>query len=160
MKVNDSGCIQNSEKDFIGALCKGFNWQAIHEVFKERYNLRLLKAEENRQGDIVLFNEQIAYKLGFNATVPLSIFFDRQGNYLALTPADEDSQESDAKSAGLFQYAAPEPIQDDAEQITAYDLLPFEDFETLVVDASLDPEENISQMADRIAAMIADINTG
>lgn len=158
MKVNDSGCIRSSEKDFISSLCKGFDWQAIREVFKERYNLKLIKAVENREGDIVLFNEQIAYKLGFNATVPLSIVFDRAGNYLALTPADENAPDSEADNSGLFQQAAPDPVPDEQDQITAYDLLPFEDFEEAASDASLEPEENISQMADRIASMITDIN--
>lgn len=160
MKVNSSDCIRNSEKRFIGELCRGFDWRTIRKIFKQRYNLNMLKAVGTRRGDIVVVDRQVAYKLDFKAMVPLSIVFDRKGNHLALTPAGE--MPADGKSVAPADNVGGDVAAESRqgrEEITAYDLLPFDNGEgSAVVDPGFDPEKNISVMADKIASMISEIN--
>ncbi len=160
MKVNSSNCIKNSEKHFISELCKGFDWSTIRKIFKQRYHLDMLKAIGTRQGDIVVVDKQVAYKLDIKAMVPLSIVFDRRGNHLALTPAGEMSADSEKKTSSHdFKSDIAAESQKGREEITAYDLLPFENSEgSAAVDPNLDPKKNISQMANKIASMISEIN--
>ena len=160
MKVTNSDCIIKSEKRFISELRRGFDLRSIRKIFKQRYNLNILKAIVTRQGDIIVFNKQVAYKLYFKAMVPLSIVFDRKGNHLALAPVDETDTDSE-KSApeNSFSNEAVEEPQTGMEEITAYDLLPGEENdEPVVTDSNVDPKKNISQMANKIELMIAEIN--
>jgi len=160
VRVNSSDCIKNSEKNLIGELCKGFDWRAIRKIFKQRYRLNMLKAIGTRHGDIVVFNEQVAYKLDFKAMVPLSIVFDRKGNHLALTPAGEMPSGSKKRaSADNFSEDVVAGSQNGREEITAYDLLPLENSKgPAIAGPGIDPKKNISQMANKIAVMISEIN--
>lgn len=160
MKVTNSDCIKKSEKRFISELRRGFDLRTIRKIFKQRYNLNILKAIVTRQGDIIVFNKQVAYKLYFKAMVPLSIIFDRKGNHLALTPVGETDTGSEKSTPenNFSSNAVAEP-QTGMEEITAYDLLPLEENdEPVVTDPNVDPKKNISQMANKIESMISEIN--
>jgi len=116
------------------------------------------KTKKKSKSKILGYNS--TYKLDFKAMVPLSIFFDREGNHLALTPAGEIHADSGRKASSDNSIGnISEESQKGREEITAYDLLPVENGEeSTAVDPSLDPKKNISQMANKIALMISEIN--
>ena len=68
MKVTDSDAIKNSEKDLIDAIAGELDWEAIEHLFQEKHNLILEDELEYKKGDIVIHNNQIAYKLDFDIT--------------------------------------------------------------------------------------------
>ncbi|RJR42711.1 MAG: hypothetical protein C4576_15655 [Desulfobacteraceae bacterium] len=84
MKITSLDVIRNGERDLMDAITADLDWSAVERIFKERHNLRLEEDIEYKRGDIVVHNEQIAYRLDFVAKVTLSVLLDRDGNNLAV----------------------------------------------------------------------------
>ena len=85
MKIADSESIKNGERDLINAITCDIDRGNIEEIFKDKFNLGIRDHLEYKQGDIVVHDNQIAYKLDFEAKVAVSVLCDRSGNYLSLT---------------------------------------------------------------------------
>lgn len=140
MKITDTGLIQNSEKELIDAITGDLNWDVIEQLFKEKYNLGLQDDVEYKKGDIVVYNDQIAYKLDFEVKVTLSVLFDRKGECLEVAALDAGSELS-----GLEEVS---PVLSDSP-------VPGNAAEDTLTDSA---GENVSRMASQIADMITDIN--
>ena len=89
MKITDPGVIKGGESELIDAITADMDWGAIGNVFLEKHKLGIDDDVEYKKGDIVIHENQIAYKLDFDVKVNLSILLDREGNYLSLS-SDHD----------------------------------------------------------------------
>ena len=115
MKITNAEVIRSGEQDLIDAITADLDWGAIEEIFLKEHNLGIEEDIEYKKGDIVAFEDQIAYKLEFEVKVNLSVLLDRNGDYISVTisgkqdngesPADEKLHE-DMDSSG-----------DDAEEL-------------------------------------------
>ena len=83
MKLADSQVIKAGEKGLINNIIDDLDWDVIKNMFREKINLQIQDDVEYRQGDIVVYDNQIAYQLDFNVKATLSVLFDRAGNHLA-----------------------------------------------------------------------------
>jgi uncharacterized phosphosugar-binding protein len=82
VKITDSEVIKNSEKELIDAITGDLDWEIIEQVFKKKHNLSLEDDVEYKDGDLVIYNNMIAYKLNFDVRISLSVIFNREGDYL------------------------------------------------------------------------------
>ena len=57
--------------------------EAIEKIVKDKHQLRIQDDVEFRQGDIVVHDNAVAYRLDFDTRVTLTVIFDRDGNYLS-----------------------------------------------------------------------------
>ncbi len=110
MKITDSEVIKNSEAELIDAITGDLDWQAIETILKEKHKLGLQDEVEYREGDLVIHDNQIAYKLDFDVKVTLSVLFDRQGNCLKLSTSNDmpDSENDDFDSANQQPHESAE----------------------------------------------------
>ena len=92
MKITDSEGIRNGERELINAITGDLDRDNIENIFKDKYNLKIQDHLEYRQGDIVVHNNQVAYKLDFEVKVAVSILCDRLGNCLSLTTSGDISE--------------------------------------------------------------------
>ncbi len=150
MKVTDSDIIQTGEKELIDAITGDLDWEAIEKIFKNKYHLGFQEDIEYKNGDIVVHNNQIAYKLNFDVRISLSVLFDRKGECLtvsALTDEQVKNQEGSISSGSVQQSGADDRlnINDDPADNT-------------LVESEVEVNENVSQMASKIADMISEIN--
>ncbi len=175
MKVTDPEIIKDSEKELIDAITGDLDWDVIEKVFKKEHNLSLHDDVEYKQGDIVVHNNQIAYKLEFDVKVKLSVLFNRNGEYLSLS-ADSDQIETPQEEEGFEEIEAAESPahveeeEEGAEEIEAAESIePDEEKEGMEADKNDTPihdannqeaNQNVSKMASQIADMISDINEG
>lgn len=136
MKITDSEIIKTSEKELIDAITGDLDWQVIEQLFREKYHLRLQDEVEYKRGDMVVHNDQIAYRLDFEVKVTLSVLFDRKGECLEVTAVDRHAETEGKEELGM------ERREDDLGEI--------------IVDES--PNENVSQIASQIADMMTEIN--
>ncbi|MFZ5571272.1 MAG: hypothetical protein ACOZF0_12750 [Thermodesulfobacteriota bacterium] len=137
MKITDSETIKSSEKELIDAITGDLDWQAIEQLFREKYHLGLQDEIEYRKGDLVVHNEQIAYRLEFDVKVALSVLFDRKGECIEVTAVDRQGD-----SAYSDEDRKSETVQDDPG-----------------AEANGDPaNQQVSQMASQIAEMMTEIN--
>lgn len=84
MKITDTKVIKDSEQEFIDTITGDLDWDMIERVLKERHQFELQDDIEYRSGDIVVYNNQIAYKINFGVNVTVSVLFDRNGECLAI----------------------------------------------------------------------------
>jgi len=91
MKITDPDIIKNGEKDLIEALKNDLYLDAVKEVLKKRMTEAVLSSEG---GEIVVYNNKIAFKLNFDIHLSGSLMFDRQGNYISESDETGDQENS------------------------------------------------------------------
>lgn len=89
MKITDPKIIKNSETDLIDAIREKLDWEIVKDLNKEKLNLTTLECTD---GDIVVHENQVAYKLNFEVKASFSVLFDREGNILGTPPNDRETE--------------------------------------------------------------------
>lgn len=115
MKITSVDVIKNGERDLMDAITADLDWSAVERIFKERHNLSLEEDIEYKRGDIVVHDEQVAYRLDFVAKVTLSVLLDRHGNHLSVEVSGAET-EHDAHGEGS-PGNAPVPDADGYEKV-------------------------------------------
>jgi len=85
MKITNTDVIRNGEKELMDAIIADLDWGSIETIFREKHHLPIEEDVEYKGGDIVVHNNEIAYRMEFEARVTLSVLLDREGNYLSVT---------------------------------------------------------------------------
>ncbi|MBU8849495.1 MAG: hypothetical protein KOO64_08110, partial [Desulfobacterales bacterium] len=93
MKLTKPAAIQECEKAFIDTINAGLDREAIEKMFFEKYNFTLQEEIDYKKGDLVVYNDNIAYKFDFEIKVPLSVIFNRQGECLELSAIRDNFEE-------------------------------------------------------------------
>jgi len=166
VKITESEIIKSSEQDLIDAITGDLDWGAIESIFKDKHQLKIQDDVEYSKGDLVVHENQIAYKLDFDVKVTLSVLFDRNGNYISLATSGEISDDQEASPAENQDTDVQEEVSDseeitdtlDAVDETAQQDDPIEARDANYIDPESAPNENISEMASQIADMISEIN--
>ena len=83
MKITDPDIIKSGERELIDAITGDLDWEAIGRVVREKHQLDMEDIQYHR-GDIVVYQNQIAYKLDFDVRMTFSVYFDRNGNCLSV----------------------------------------------------------------------------
>lgn len=128
MKLTNPESIQASEKEFIDAINAELDWAVLEKILIEKYQFAILDEVNYKNGNLIVHNNEIAYKFDFELKVPLSVVFNRQGECL------------DVSTLG-----------DRADLPDNGDLLPQEPVKP-------PKRDKIGQMASDIADMISEIN--
>lgn len=90
MKVTSPELIQESEKEFIDTINAELDWETIEKLLMQKHKFALQDEVDYKNGDMVVFNNQIAYKFDFEIKVPLSVVFNRQGECLDMSTSRHD----------------------------------------------------------------------
>ncbi len=162
MKISDHEVIKSGEQELIDAITADLDWGAIEKVFKEKHNLGIEEDVEYQRGDIVVHNNQVAYKLEFNVNVVLSILLDREGKYISvITPGNLETSPSDSNNNPT------EPSQTDLGELENHngaaspESMPLSSTENDKNVSALstveNPQEKISQMTSLAEEMISEM---
>ncbi len=89
MKVTNPEVIKNGEDELIDAITADVDWGAIEKIFMERHKLSIEEDVEYKNGDIVVYDNQVAYQLEFDIKVTLSVLLDRKGNYISMSSSTD-----------------------------------------------------------------------
>jgi tetratricopeptide (TPR) repeat protein len=84
IKIIDENVIKKREREFIDAIKAGLDWGLIKNILKEKYRARIHNFVNYQQGNIVVHNNNVAYKFDFEIKMPLSVVIDRSGDYLKI----------------------------------------------------------------------------
>jgi hypothetical protein len=79
MKITDPGIIKNGEKDLIELLKEDLDLDAVREIIQKKMTSAALSP---KGGEIVVHNNQIAFRMDFDLCLSGSLMFDRQGNHI------------------------------------------------------------------------------
>jgi len=120
MKLTDSEVIKDGEKELIDAVTADLDWGAIEEIFRKEHRLGIEEDVEYKKGDIVVYDNQVAYKLEFEVKVTLSVLLDREGNYLSVTSSGDLDETQDENKGELLE--GSEELDEESEEKGGSDL--------------------------------------
>lgn len=153
MKITNSEVIKNGEKELIDTITGDLDWDKIENSFKDKHHLSIHDNVEYKEGDLVVYDNQVAYQLDFDVKVPLSILIDRMGNFLAIKASSGSSETyPETTPADISEPGGLEPIN------LSESLSEEKSDQASFSDPEKEPAENISQMATEVAQMISEIN--
>jgi len=120
MKITDPDVIKNGEKDLIDAVKDDLDLDTIKEIMKNQMNAKTLSS---KGGEIVVHNNEIAFRLDFSIEISGSLMFDRQGNYIPesdenIEPENLGSQDPDLEEQleiDLPDYDPDDDSDDDSD---------------------------------------------
>ena len=161
MKITDPDIIKSGEEDLIEAVKSDLNLDAVKEILKDRLKAAPLSS---RGGEIVVHDNQIAFRLDFDIMLSGSLLFDRDGNYIAeddsspvvsddLDPEDPPMEERAAETnmdAEDLAMADDSDLDDlEMDNLDMDDMPDFnEDGDDLSEDDDLDMDEEIIELED------------
>ena len=148
MKLTNPETIQESEKDFIDTINAELDWEAIEKMLLEKHSFTLQEEIDYKDGNLIVYNDDIAYKFDFEIKVPLSVIFNRLGDCLDMSTVREDFQND---GDDLYDLDESDSIEVPEESSPDQDDL---------VRADGEQKEKTAQMASNIADMISEINQG
>jgi len=84
MKITNDQIIRNGEQDLIDAINGDLDWEVMEEIFQKEHKLGFGEDVEYKKGDIIVHDNQVAYRLEFDVKVNLSVLLDRQGGCISI----------------------------------------------------------------------------
>ncbi len=90
MKITDPGIIKNGENDLIELLKEDLDLDAVREIIQKKMTSAALSP---KGGEIVVHDNQIAFRMDFELCLSGSLMFDRQGNHIPESDELLDSQD-------------------------------------------------------------------
>ena len=93
MKINNDEIIRNGEQDLIDAINGDLDWEVMEDIFQKEHKLTFGDDVEYRKGDIIVHDNQVAYRLEFDIKINLSILLDRQGSFIAFTAKEQTDED-------------------------------------------------------------------
>ncbi len=99
MRITDPKVILNGEKDLIASVQKDLDLDAVRDLFKERLTIKALSP---KGGQIVVHNNDVAFRLDYEINLDGSLLFDRNGNLLKdceRTTPEQDPQDKEAAAS-------------------------------------------------------------
>ncbi len=113
MKITDPQVIKNGENDLIASVRKNLDQEIIKKIIADQMARTALVS---KGGQIVVHDNQVAFRMDFDLQLSGSLLFDRQGNYIADVPEPlTDSKDPESVTASL-ETEDPELLQPDAEE--------------------------------------------
>jgi hypothetical protein len=79
MKITDPQVIKNGENDLIASVQKNLDQDIIKKIITDRMAGTALVS---KGGQIVVHDNQVAFRMDFDLQLSGSLLFDRQGNYI------------------------------------------------------------------------------
>jgi hypothetical protein len=119
MKILSPEIITREEDVFITSLKSTLNSSHIGKVFKDQYNLSSIASTNYNSGDIIVYNDQIAFNLGFEVKVAFAVLIDRNGHFLGITDTDKAVAAEVEGAAYRMNLVEPEFIKKCEKEIIA-----------------------------------------
>ena len=91
MKLTNPESIQESEKEFIDTINAELDWDVIEQMLVHKHNFEVQDDIEYQDGNLIVYNNEIAYKFDFQIKVPLSVIFNRSGECMNLSTKKDDT---------------------------------------------------------------------
>ncbi len=138
MKITDPRIIQTGEKNLIAAVQKHLDVETVKTILMDR----LAKTSfASKGGQIVVHDNQIAFRLEFDLNVSGSLLFDRQGNYIPVASKPRPSSHEETSHEAGTSPSVPEPEDPDTKDPDLEDLEDEKETDEDDLDLMLDDED-------------------
>ena len=128
MKITDPGIIKNGEKDLIELLKEDLDLDAVREIIKKKMTTAALSP---KGGEIVVHNNQIAFRMDFDLCLSGSLMFDRQGNHI---PESDEPDEPTEDAEPEIELKEDDGTLDDDDTLIDIEEETLGEDDTLIMD--------------------------
>ena len=90
-KVANSGAIKNAKSELIDKVKSALSLKEIKKILEDQHNLEISDDLEVNNGDMIIHDNNIAYKMEFEVLISFSVLLDGDGNYIPLEESPEGS---------------------------------------------------------------------
>ncbi|WP_320040341.1 hypothetical protein [uncultured Desulfobacter sp.] len=120
MKLTNPESIQESEKEFIDTINAELDWDIIEQMLLDKHNFAVQDDIEYKDGNLIVYNNEIAYKFDFQIKVPLSVIFNSSGECLSMSTTRDDEdvenyEEEESPNSSTHQLPNEEPDKNKVE---------------------------------------------
>lgn len=120
MKLTNPESIQESEKEFIDTINAELDWDTIEQMLLDKHNFAVQDDIEYKDGNLIVYNNEIAYKFDFQIKVPLSVIFNRNGECLSMSTTGndedvEDNEDEESPNSPIHQPSNGKPDKSKVE---------------------------------------------
>jgi hypothetical protein len=114
--------IQGSEKEFIDTINAELDWDVIEQMLLDKHNFEVQGDIEYKDGNLIVYKNEIAYKFDFQIKVPLSVIFNRSGECLSMSTtrrkeALENREDVEIQNPPATQTFNGEPDKEKVEEM-------------------------------------------
>lgn len=103
MKITDPDVIKNGEKELIDAVKDDLDLDVVKQILEKKISQTTLQA---KGGEIIVHDNQIAFRLDFDLNLSGSLMFDRDGSYI---PESGETFEAGDIEADNSYFDEPDP---------------------------------------------------
>jgi len=89
----DSDVMENAKREMVGMIRASIDLDRLREVFNQQYSVKNADEISFKDGDTVVYNDQVAIKLNYKVGLTLSVLIDSEGN--PIIPDTPDSAETE-----------------------------------------------------------------
>ena len=106
----DTTTVEGIKRELINQLKSKINQAHIETVCREQYGINSIEGYECIDGDLVIDNDQVAFKLDFEVRFPVSLLINTDGNNdTTSSEVDDNLPSEDDSSLDLIE---PEEIDE------------------------------------------------
>ncbi len=116
----DTHTVEKVKRELINQLKSKINQTHVEKVCREQYGIKSIEGYKCIDGDIVIDNNQVAFKLDFEVRFPVSILIDNGGKN-ATTSSEEDDNILSELDNGLEEIEAQEINETMDEELPDFD---------------------------------------
>lgn len=122
MKLTNPESIQENEKEFIDTINAELDWDVIEQMLLDKHNFAVQDDIEYKDGNLIVYNNEIAYKFDFQIKVPLSVVFNRGGECLSMSTTrenevTENNEEVEVQNLSTTQTFSNEPGKNKVDEM-------------------------------------------
>lgn len=104
-KLANKEAIQKAKSALIEHIKKSLDLNQIRKILEDQHNIDIGDDIEVHNGEVVIHNNQVAYKMEFEILLSLSVLLDSEGNYIP-------PEDSPGEAINQVGNAAEDIIQD------------------------------------------------
>lgn len=106
--------VENAKQDLIDKIKSNVDLDRVREICADIHNINDVDDIEFKNGDIVVYKGQVAYKLDYEVCFTLPVLLDEKGNTVSMEQFDKMNSLEKVKTPAEVRL---EEVGSDAEQI-------------------------------------------
>ena len=91
-KVASSKALEKAKEEMVKSVREALDMNEIKHILEDQHNLEISDDLQASGGEMIIRNNQLAYKMEFEVLLSFSVLLDTDGNYVPL----EDSSPEEA----------------------------------------------------------------
>ena len=139
-RIIDPEVINKGEKDLIYSILDRVDIYPIQKLFQKKFGLTIREKLELTEGDITVYNNQVAYSLYVEAVATFSLLLDKVGHFKGFATPDD-----------IFMSSVEDT--DSGNMLTDFDLIKFKESEFLDALAATIDKKKIIELLQNVTKL-------